>query len=506
MAGSPYSMESLRRGAWHYLSGRAISAVLTIAIQLWLVRLLSISDYGIYITLQAGLGLGFVFAGMGLHWVVARYVPAYRLGASAAQTRRFVWRISGYRLVALLAVAVAWLFSARVFPDWIALDTSRGAVILLLSALLVVQGMGAFLLDSVLAALVQQHIARTSQIARQLCWLALLGVATWYGGGSLVHVLMAELVASSLGLVIAMVGLRAELRAAEQDVASPNDWKDPTPREIWHTCSRIYAADLLSLFSGVQVLTLLLQRFAGNEAVGLFGFLCVLHSQLSRYLPANLLFSLIQAKLAASYFDGGGMPELARNANLAGKMSLFVLMPIIAITAISGEALIDVLSGGRFPQTGLLFFTTMLAMIPGSQGHLVYTVAVVSGHTQLCTIASLTGLLTFPLMWSLLQFNLGAWAAVISMVVSDLLVVGVLTVALSVRTSYRMEFNVLTKLGISALIAWVCATLVPPHTSAWLSIVSMSAVVLIAYGAAVFFLKPFTLLERTRLRKIFGRT
>ncbi|MGQ9686347.1 MAG: hypothetical protein ACUVT2_08595, partial [Thiobacillaceae bacterium] len=74
----PYSAAALRRGTWHFLSGKVVSGLLTFTILLALVRLLPVAEYGAYVGLIAAAELVYALGGLGLPWAAARFVPEAR--------------------------------------------------------------------------------------------------------------------------------------------------------------------------------------------------------------------------------------------------------------------------------------------------------------------------------------------------------------------------------------------------------------------------------------------
>jgi O-antigen/teichoic acid export membrane protein len=447
-----YSLEALRSGAWHYLSGRAVTAALTITIQLTLVRLLAVDAYGQYAALLASMELAIILGAFGLNWGAARFVPEYRLKATYGQAHRFIARLLAWRIGGLVAASGLWLAVAA----WV-LPAVGGAdawiVRSLLAALIVVEGLSLFVRDTLLGALLQQKTARAANILRQASWIALLGVLWSWGTTTLMAVLVTELMASAIGLAVGWRGLRRGLRSGMAKAQGAAAWSEPTSREIWTMCSRVYASDLLGMIASAQTLAILTQRIAGNDVAALYGFLRVMLNQVSRYLPATLLFSLIQPKLTASYVEGGGMPALARNANLVGKTSLVVLMPIIIVTAVAGDAVLTLLSGHRFTGTGWLLFVALLHKVPGSQGQLLMTVAVVSGHAGMSTAAMASSLVALPLALIGLLAGLGVWAPVVAQLVGTLLVISVLMALLWRKAGYSPRGSGLLKISFAAMVA-----------------------------------------------------
>lgn len=502
MSDHPYSAAALRRSAWHFLSGKAVSGLLTFIILLWLVRLLPIAEYSTYVSLVAAAELAFAIGFLGLPWAAARFLPEARLHAKPEITCALVWRLAGWQtvmlgtLVVLAGLTIDWLL------QWLGLVIPAG-IGLVWAALVFAEGAGRFLREGLLGPLLCQNTVRLSLVVRQMVFIS--GIASLAGGDQAVlgTVLAAELIASLVATLIALAGLArhlSHLPIPTQDTA----WQTPTTRSLWRVALPMYGGHLLSLVYGPQVFLLLMQRFAGAEAAAVFGFLRSLYEQAARYLPATLLFSLVRPKLVASFVSGAGMAELSRNANLAGKLSLFVLMPVVAFTFTGGEALIVELSGGKFPQTGLLFFGFMLALIPFSQRQLLETVAVTAGRAGLCPLGATMGLLTLPLMLWLLSMGLGPWAGVAALGIGHLLFT--LTAVLGLKPSgYEMDLANLARLALAAVIGALSAMLVPSLPSSWLNLAAIALVSGFAFLGGAWLLSPFAPSDRQRMNQLLGR-
>ncbi len=503
MSAHPYSAAALRRGAWHFLSGKAVSGLLTFVILLWLVRLLPVAEYGAYVSLVAAAELAFALGGLGLPWAAARFLPEARLHARPEITRALAWRLAGWQAAVLGALAVlAWLTFDWLLP-WLGLAVPAGAA-LAWAALLFAAGTGRFLCDGMLGPLMQQALARASLVLKQVLFLVLLALLVAQDMLTLTTVLVAELMASSVATLVALAGLARHLRRLPAP-AQDTGWQPPVARVLWQVALPMYGGHLITLAYGPQVFLLLLARFAGAEAAAVFGFLRSLYEQSARYLPATLLFSLVQPKLVASFVGGGGgMAELTRNANLAGKLSLFVLMPVVAFAYAGGETLIALLSGGKFPQTGLLFFGFMLALIPFSQRQLLETVAVTAGRAGLCTLGAAMGLVTLPLMLWLLVSGAGPWAGVAALGGGHLLFA--LTAVLGLRPAgYTADLANLRRLALAALAGAVAAMLVPPLTNPWLELAALALACGSVFLSAAWLLGPITTSERQRMNRLLGR-
>lgn len=508
MTGSPYHGAALRRGIWHFLSGKVISAALTLVILLWLVRLLSRSQYGVYATLTAGLEFGYALANLGLPWMAARYVPEFRLHASGAELTALVRRLCGRQCVALLGFAAAMALLLDPYLGWAGLKEFRGVAGVFLSVL-VVEGLARFLRDAVMGPLMLQAESRSSMILRQVAFLAGIGVLAATGSTPLRLIAVAELVASSLGLVAAGVLLGRHLMCLRDRPAAAH-WVPPLRGAQWRSALAMYSAQLLTLSYSAPVLINLVQRFVGAEAAALFGFVRNLQEQVGRYLPATLLFNLIRPKLMASAVSGSGVADLTWQSNLAGKLSLFVLLPIVAGAAVAGSPLVMALSGGKFAGGGWLLCAFMAALIPFSQRQLFESVAVATGQASLCVLGAAASSGSVLIGIGLLVEGAGLPSVILTLVLGHTIFDALVLWGLHHRTAYRVEWIGPFKLVLAATGAMLCSAAV---SMAWrtfgfdyrLGLATSLATLILVYGSIAKKAQAFTSDEIGRIDGLAGR-
>jgi O-antigen/teichoic acid export membrane protein len=313
------------------------------------------------------------------------------------------------------------------------------------------------------------------------------------GNATLTNVVWAELVACFLSLSIALISMRrhlADLRGHAGDLG----WSPPRMFSLWQTAFSMHVAHLLTLASSPQVFVNLIQRLLGVEAAALFGFLRNLTSQIAGYLPSNLFFSLIRPKLVASYVGGGGMAEINRNANLAGKLSLFVLMPLVALVALAGDPIVALVSSSKFMGSAWLLLGFILTLVPFSQRLLLESVAVAIGKAGLCTWAAASGLITLPIFWFLLDSGL-----------VHLLFNFVLVAGLSKFAGFRTDRVGFLKMSVSALAAYGASMWLPLDGAAnilgspWAPVMLQCTFVVLFYFSVAWLIKPFTSGERDQI-------
>jgi O-antigen/teichoic acid export membrane protein len=501
MSTEVYSVQALKRAAWQFLTGKALTAALTFIILLWLVRLQPLAEYGAYVVLIAGTELGFALAGLGLPWLAARYLPDYRLHADGSTLSRLCRRLILWQMLAFIVLAIVIAAMLEAYLNWVDLFAHRTAAWFAL-ALLVVEGLGRFLREGLMAPLMLQAQARISLVLRQLVFLTAIATIAYSGQSELDWVLAAEAGASALGLIIAGIAIARHLRTLGEQAAEPG-WQEPRIAEQWRVALRMHAAHIVTLAYGPQVFLNLVQRALDAEAAALFGFLRVLSDQVARYLPALLLFTVLRPKLISSHLQGG-MAALAWQVNLVGKLSLFVLLPIIVLVALVGDTLVVLLSGSKFTEGGAYLLGLLLALVPFSQRQLIDTVAVAVGRAGLCTLGAFVGLLALPLMLVLLDMGFGLWAPVLAILFGQFSFNTTVLTGLY-RYGYQADWHGAAKLGASAILAWLVAK--------WVLLIDSSVVFLVAaclLGTVVFLTlawrtQAFTVLERQRLDGLLGR-
>lgn len=500
MTNAVYSGAAVRRAAWQFLTGKAASALLTFVILLWLVRLLPVAEYGAYAVFIAGTDLGYALAGLGLAWLAARDLPDYRLHAGGKILAWFCIRLLLWQTAALILFVAAMAGLLDVYLAWVGLDEYRNAALLAL-ALLLAEGLGRFLREGLMASLMLQGAARASLILRQIAFLGIIAALVYAGQANLVRVLAAEAAASLLGTLIAGAFLVRHLYALRA-TSGEHGWQAPPPAAQWRIALRMYGAHMVTLAYGPQVFLNLIQRALGAEAAALFGFLRTLQEQVARYLPATLLFTVLRPRLMASHLQGG-VAALAREANLAGKLSLFALLPLIVLVALAGDGLVVLLSGGKFAGAGLYLLGLLLVLLPFSQRQLIETVAVATGREGTCLTGSALGLLALPLMLILLDHGLGLWAAVLAMLFGQVVFNAVVIASLA-GTGYQPDWRGSTSMAISAFLAWLvgAALLRAGQSMPWLVMACGAAGAV--FLAAVWHSRAFAVEERASLGRLLG--
>lgn len=499
---SPYSSFAFKRSTLHFLIGKIISALLSLSILLLLVRFLPTKEYGAYVVLIAGMEITLAITVFGLPWVSARYLPEFRLYASGKMLIYFVWQIVAWITLFLIAgallllVVIPWLL-----PSVLAQYTD---IVKLYLLLLIFEGLGRYIRESILGPLMLQGQAQIGQVFRNLIFLLLIGIIVSQEVVHLYHIVFAELVASVLGTILALYGLTQYLQMY-RDLEGKDDWQPPEWSEMWRIARYMYLSNLITQTYNPQVFVFLIQHYLGLEVAALFGFLRSLYVQITNYLPALLLSNLIRPKLVASFVGEGGVTELTRNANLLGKLSMFVLMPILIFVWLAGSELASLLSGGKFNESNYYLAGLLLALIPLSQRQLLEIVAVTSEKSHLCSWGAAVGVLVLPMAYLLLELGQGLWSVILSIVLSQALSSGTLIITLTYTTNYIFDITGFSKILVAAMIGFAFAHQFTFSLQNWLDLFLMATFSCGLFLLISYFIKPFYRDERERLNRLFNR-
>lgn len=343
-----YGAASIKSSAVAYLAGRGVSALLTFAAFALAARILALDEYGAYMLALAMMELAIALSTGGLDWVANRFLPECRIHASGATTCRFVLRLGGLQTVLLCATAVLlWLVQTQVavFSN----QPTAAAALGLAAALVCVEGVGRLCRDQFLGILMLQRQGQAAQVVRALLLASLLGAA-WWGGVPMTasQVLQFELAASGVSALLGLLLLgRALLRMRVVAAADPQ-WRQPAAARMASLAAHMYGSYLLALAYGPQVLTVIVSRVLGADAVALYGFARTFADQVRRYLPTDILQSVIRPSLVAYYSSTHDFQGLALRLGLWFKSSLVAVVPLVVVLLALREQGSALIGGARY--------------------------------------------------------------------------------------------------------------------------------------------------------------
>jgi O-antigen/teichoic acid export membrane protein len=482
-----YSSRRFGRSLIHYVGGRLGNAVAAFVIFAWLARYLPEQDYANYIAAYACLELGLVIFGFGMEWVTAVYIPQVRVKGTPSALRRFVWECALIQALLLLLGSLIFALLAPVFTDWLGL--SSAAIVFGAYALVMfVEGASRVFRDQLLACLLQQGASQISQGLRNASMLAfalmLPWVPQWCDAFALAR---AELLASSLSLLLSIVLLYRCLQKLEPSVSEDRQWRRPAWSIMLRAGGNAWLSNLANLSWGGQVVILLATRLIGAESTAALGFARNLSEQVRRYLPMEFLFGVIRPMLIARFAEDGNVQSMELRAALMYRANLLFLMPLLVLVGIRGEELCSLLSNGRYGAAHWLLFGWLSVLIFWAHHRLTDLLAHALHQSATTRRVALPLMLTTLLLSGAAYYK--AWVALFSILAMAECLYSL--VVLRVVGVYRLNQAALLKLFAGALPAVILLAL--PYWPTGL--VSLLLQAFAAYGiqfAFVFILRPWS--------------
>lgn len=490
-----------KRSLKHFAIGRVASAVVGITTLLVLVRVLDRADYGLYIALMAGFEIAQLAASPGAYAVVFRYVPELRGAAGAAQLRQLVRWLMAYRVLTLGLAAAALAFWANEVAAFLG-ASAQGAAVRIYALVLLFEAL-CRLIDVQFESLLEQGLAQFSVLCRNGAkLLALLvlsnGTTESIALGAWV---VAEAVTSAMGVVVS-VGLtwrylnhqpQGEGRAVDLSLARLRRFALPT-----------YVSQVIYMSTSTEMVKILVSKFAGAVVAAPFGFAAALATTMQRYLPSFLLVGWLRPLFITAREQGKSGQEIVGIAGAVIKLNALFLAPMLSAILVAGPDLVNVLAGGRLPDSlpFLYFFAALLLLqsVRGVVSMLGFTFELGSASlraTLLSVLGLLMGLAGYP--W------LGVWSLSLGVAISELL--WIMSMAWSLRTAsvlFTLPWTGMAKLALSAGAAATAVGLARSMLGV------DSAPLSIAFGivAAVFclgisaLLRPFETSERALINRL----
>lgn len=504
-----YSLARIRRGAGHFLVGKALSAALTFGSFAMVARLLGASDYGAYAAVLACTELLLSLGTFGMDWAVARFLPEYRTRGTRRQLKRFTTAVVAFQA---LSIAIAMSLAALA-AHWLSARLGAGAdFVTLYAGVMFVEGMARVLRDQLLAGLLAQRAAQTCAVIRGGVLLLLLTLHPWIGdltGSALGFVAAAEGTAAAAALVFGALSLTRLLRRHQPD-PEPDDgtaWQAPALAAVAGVAVSAYLGMLLVMPAGGPLLTLVLAQFAGPQAAGAFGFARGLVEQIRRFLPVELFLGLVRPGLVARYAQARDFEWLNRRLWLLFAVSAVSAMPVIALLVAQAPLVTGAVAGASFADAApiLALWSGTLLLFP-----LRRTVEI-AAHTVERSSACVAGgfaLAATPLLVvaALLSGATVTWALSTALV-ADAAFSAIVIQALW-RRGFRHRWSVSTLGYLVALQAAACALLAglpsPVGTATASLLIAACAATLLTWGVAAV-VKPFTPEDRELLNGLLKR-
>jgi O-antigen/teichoic acid export membrane protein len=503
-----YTAMRVRRGALYFVVGKVVTAALTLLGIGLVARELTQLEYGVYAVAVAGMELGLALATFGLDWVAARAIPDIRENGSGRALIRYVWQLGLLQSVLVVLVAAMAAMLADTIADLLVMPTASAAL-KLYALVMAVEGVGRIIRDQFLGALLHQKDSQLSQLARVATFVLLMAGSET--GATAVEVARIDLLASVAGLCVGACFLCWRLSRERRRLPSDPGWRVPAASTFFRLASNTYGSYLLSLSYSGQVLTLLVARMLGADAVAIFGLARQIADQVRRYLPTDLFMSLVRPAMVAAYTSGGGLVETCQQARILLLGSVLVLAPILIFGIAYGGIILELFGGESFSEDGLVLAGLLVVLVPFSVRRVIELVANIALRSHVCFQASVL-LFIVPLV-SAAALALGGgllWVSGAMMLGEVIFVLFALrglarsgaAFALPARSLFKVGLVVAVSVGSLSFLFG--PSMISVGGKASYAVVLGGTMSVLAFGLIASFVKPLTADDRLRLMRAMG--
>ncbi len=495
LSNSPYTVSRFRRAFMHFIGGRVVQAIARAILLLMIVRVLEVEEYGAYMLVVGIAEMTLLVASFGLVSLGQRYVPQYATNGTRRMTTKFVTGLLVMQGVILILVALgAWLLWPKA-ASFLGIE-QQGTSINTTVALLIFLVPAFRFVGELLEALLEQ--ARV-QIARALMPIGrVIGlVGLIYSGMSVgfEQVLIIDVLVTLICLLLAVGFLINRVNKL-----SDGQGEKPSTREMVRFAWHMAWVNLLSSTSTPGAIRVVVAGALSIVEVGIFGFLQSIQRLVSRYMPGVLLRGLVRPILVSRAVASNDLEKVSYGANILIKSNLLMVGFGCVIVGVAGDQLVDLLSGGKFPDSGFTLLLLLIALAVTSQRPVYEMVMQITGHTRTLTATSFVAPVSLAMMWFCSDWGLNAVVVIIG--VGATISNGIALYVLTKDTSYfRIDQRGNFTIVIASFVAIICGLF-----AAQIGGVTIGLVVAIClFPTALIVLRPFSRDEYHLMQKALGK-
>lgn len=352
----PELTQKIKQNTAYILLQNLITPLINLVIGIYVIKKLSVADYGIYGLLYALIGYLTLFSSMGLLNVFQRYVPQYYQQQSFGKIKRLFEVGLGLRLllaaffIVLLLVAGSLLdrlFRVVNFHDYIYIFSL--GIVLYLEIQLVEVTLSSLLLNK---AIMISYLVSTM----------LRGVLAYYfleRNLGLKGLLLAETI--YYGFLLAQQLTFYWLQFSAQHPAEKATL--PVKRLVRYG-SLSYFDEIGWTILDVKTDFLIISSFLGPTLVGFYSFANQFMESISRVLPFKMLRPLIRSVFFVKFVDASQPQQINRYFNFLVKIIAFMCFPIfLAVLAVGDKIILYLFDVKYLPALRLLYIFTGFMMI-----------------------------------------------------------------------------------------------------------------------------------------------
>ena len=333
--------QKVRQSSFYMIIGKLVTPIIGFLISIYIIRKLSVTEYGIYNMLLAVMGYIGLFSSLGLPSIFQRYIPDFNEEKKVSNLKKLITQGSLLRVVlSALFVLFVILFSNQVgrffkIEDWTGYFKifSLGIIFSLESSLLSIALTSLFLHKYFVISNTLYVVLR----AGILYFLLKLG----FGLNGLI---IGE--AICYGILMIMFILFYNFRFAKLNKVNGKE-RFPLKR-LARYGGYSYFNEVGTTILSVSTDFFVISAYLGPSAVGIYAFANKLMQMLTRWMPHNLVREVIKPTFFTRYTQTKNINDLEKMFNLLSKFSIFFIFPLITGIFILGDKIILFIFGAKY--------------------------------------------------------------------------------------------------------------------------------------------------------------
>ncbi len=489
-----YSFSRFKISAKYFVYGRVLQGFVYFFVTLFMLRVMSPSDYGAYMALLGFIETMVPLTSFGLFEVIRRYLPELAEKGSKKELSSFYVKIIITRTFVLSILGVIIYIAWFQICDWLNYTLEHRRLYVFAIAYILITLMFRFIVET-LECLMEQKYSQIIRILFPLGQLACL-VAIYIISDSLTFsdAVKISLLIVSLCLIISLIYTKKQISKQDQ-IGNVNINYSEVKMFAWH----ISGANILQTFASFGLMRLIVSNQLGLEVAGVFGFLQQLSNIVSRYLPSNFLINVIRPMLVSRYTINRDLNLLNHGVNIMWKSNIIIVSVYLLITYIIGDQIIRTLSDGQISGAGQILTLMFFLLFTTSQRQLIEMSLQILGRTK--EIRSLSFLLLLMPVFVWIGTGYDLIGVVLSMVAfSWLWNVIMLNKITKWDECIELDWNSLIRIVVGVASIFIIISL----TEQYVNSIILVILVLCLYLILIITSKPINRDEYVLLEKILG--
>jgi len=323
----------IRKSSIYILAGKLITPFFGFFITIYIIRKLSLNDYGVYNIMIAMMGYIGLFSSFGLPFIFQRYIPEFREKEEIINIRKLI----NHGLLLRLVLSGLLILIFIVFSDKIArvIKIDNWLDYFKIFSLGIIFQLEAQLLTIALTSL---FLHKYFVISRTIYIILRAGILYFLlkSGHGLNGLLIGEVV--TYGFLMVMLTFSYYSKFSKLHKGSIVNIF-PLKRLLRYG-KFSYFSDLGSQILSVSTDFFVISAFLGPKEVGIYAFANRTMELLSRLLPSKLLQEIIRPAFFSRYSQKSDTKELEKMFNFLTKFTAFFLFPLAMGVLVLGDKLI----------------------------------------------------------------------------------------------------------------------------------------------------------------------